>query len=74
MRLFETIREIKALNKKRKKAQAEIGREEKTDAEKCADALRSILDDCIANGIELDEIAMEHMKEIINQFTKNKIK
>ena len=51
MRLFETIREIKALNKKRKKAKAEIGREEKTDAEKCADALRSILDASVEQDI-----------------------
>lgn len=68
MRLFETIREIKALNEKRKKAKAEIGREKKTDAEQCANALRSILDDCIDNGIELDEIAMERMKEIIELY------
>lgn len=72
MRLFETIREIKALNKKRKKAKAEIGREKKTDAEQCADALRSILDDCVDNEVELDEIAMERMKEIIDKFFKNK--
>lgn len=68
MRLLETIREIKALNKKRKKAKAEIGREKPTDAEQCADALRSILNDCIDNGIELDEVAMERMIEIINNF------
>ncbi len=72
MRLFETIREIKALNKKRKKAKAEIGREKPTDAEKCADALRSILDDCIDNGIELDETAMERMKGIIELFMKTR--
>ena len=72
MRLFETIREIKALNKKRAKAKAEIGREKKTDAEKCADALRSILDDCFESGIELDEIAMKRMKEIIDQFMKTR--
>lgn len=72
MRLFETIREIKALNKKRKKAKAEIEREKPTAAEQCANALRSILDDCVENEIELDEIAMERMKEIIDQFFKNK--
>lgn len=72
MRLFETIREIKELNKKRKKAKAEIEREKPTDAEKCADALRGILDDCVDNEIELDEIAMERMKEIIDKFFKNK--
>ena len=72
MRLFETIREIKALNKKRKKAKAEIGREEKTDAEKCADALRSIIDDCVDNEVVLDEIAMERMKEIIDNFRRTR--
>lgn len=72
MRLFETNREIKALNKKRAKDKAEIEREKPTAAEQCADALRSILDDCMDNEIELDEIAMKRMKEIIDLFMKKR--